>query len=107
MINNPLAITGIFGVVLEIFSPYLFYISKGKSGLILIILSNILIGISLIYFIYYIKSMSIPQLYDIYLLYKIKIGYKIGLFAWSIMCGMTLVFIIIEKEKKYYIQKQQ
>jgi len=104
IINNSLAIIGIFGVALEIISPYLFYTSKIKEALILVTLGNILIGINLFYLLVITKQSSLPGLYDVYFLFNLKSAYIIGMFAWSIMCGMNLTQIIIEIEKKYYIR---
>ena len=104
IINNFLAIIGIFGVALEIISPYLFYTSKIKEALILVTLGNILVGVILFTLSVITKQSSVPGLYDIYFLFNLKPAYIIGLFTWSIMCGMNLTQIIIEIEKKYYIR---
>lgn len=103
IINNSLVITGIFGVALEIISPYLFYISKIKEALIMVTLGNILIGVHLFTLSVITKQSSLPGLFDIYFLFNLKSAYIIGLFTWSIICGMNLTQIIIEIEKKYYI----
>ncbi len=104
IINNSLAITSIFGVVLEIISPYLFYTSKIKEALILVTLGNIFIGVNFFILSVVTKQSSLPGLYDKYFLFNLKSAYIIGMFAWSIMCGMNLTQIIIEIEKKYYIR---
>ncbi|MFX1553117.1 MAG: hypothetical protein ACFFBV_04255 [Promethearchaeota archaeon] len=103
IINNSLAITGIFGVLLEIISPYLFYIAKIREALILVTLGNIIIGVNIFYLSVITKQSSLPGLYDIYFLFNLKSAYIIVMFAWSIMCGMNLTQIIIEIEKKYYM----
>lgn len=104
MTDNFITLGGILGVILINVSTYLFYISKVKSALILVILSNILIGISLIYISSLAQDPYKGLRYDIYLFYHAKIGYIIGLFAWSIMCGMTIVLVLIEMERKYLIR---
>lgn len=99
MISNFRSSCGILGISLIIPSILLLYMSKIKFALILITLGNILIGISMYYLSFLTKQIAIPGLYDVYFLFKIKIGYMVGLFVWALMFGMNLLQIIVELER--------
>ena len=102
LFSSSIAFLGFIGVLLLIISFFLFHISKLKVAILLVTIGNILIGISLINLHILTKEGVLMLRYDVYLLFKIKISYKIAIFDWSISIGISFLLIIIEIEKKKF-----
>ncbi|MFX0025640.1 MAG: hypothetical protein ACFE8M_04435 [Candidatus Hermodarchaeota archaeon] len=102
LISNFINFLGFIGVLLLTSSFFLFYLSKLKIAILLVTIGNILIGVSLINLHILTKDGVLMLRYDVYLLFNIKISYKIAIFDWSISIGISFLLIIIEIEKKKF-----
>jgi len=102
LFSNSIAYLGCFSILFLFISFYFFYISKLKIAILLVTIGNILIGISLINLHILTKDGVLMLRYDVYLLFKIKISYKIAIFCLSISIGISFLLIIIEIEKKKF-----